>query len=156
MTDSKPPSMIMEPHMAYLKGSDKKFFNRPSTRKSRNSTVPTISVRSMGEEPNSPVSSSHRHTRWSWTNSEAPSTPRLNIERKRSSSGSLVPNYKPVGFGNDYHMNTIQEDSIPTPGLPSSKAQEILETGGVGYLPPRVPPKPKSSSTWKSVFRRDS
>lgn len=151
----KPPSMVMEPHMAYLKSSDKRFPSRAGTKKSSKSNVPSISVRSVGDEPSSPVSSSHRHTRWSWTNSEAPSTPRLNIERKRSSTGSLVPNYKPVGFGNDYHMDAIQEDSLTVPGhgMPG-KAHEILEKGGVGYLPPRVPPKTKSTP-WKSVFRND-
>ncbi|THV66619.1 hypothetical protein D6D28_08196 [Aureobasidium pullulans] len=159
----KPPSVIMEPHMAYLKSSDKRFLNRAGTKKSQASNVPSISVRSVGDEPLSPTSSSHRHTRWSWTNSEAPSTPRLNIERKRTSNGSLAPNYKPVGFGNDYQLTAIQEDSL-SPGLPvvhgmprmggvPDKAQELLETGGAGYLPPRVPSKSKSSAPWKSVFR---
>jgi hypothetical protein len=160
---NKPPSVIMEPHMAYLKSDDRRFLNRSGTRKSQASNVPSISVRSVGDEPMSPTSSTQRTTRWSWTNSEAPSTPRLNIERKRSSNGSLVPNYKPVGFGNDYQLTAIQEDSL-SPGLPvrtnsmpmggvPDKAQELLETGGAGYLPPRVPPKAKSSSAWKSVFR---
>lgn len=159
---NKPPSVIMEPHMAYLKSGDKKFLNRSGTKKSQSSNVPSISIRSVGDEPMSPTSSTHRTTRWSWTNSEAPSTPRLNIERKRTSNGSLVPNYKPVGFGNDYQLTAIQEDSL-SPGLPvrtnsmpmggvPDKAQELLETGGAGYLPPRVPPKTKSSP-WKSVFR---
>jgi hypothetical protein len=159
---NKPPSVIMEPHMAYLKSSDRRYPNRSGTKKSQASNVPSISVRSVGDEPTSPISSTHRTTRWSWTNSEAPSTPRLNIERKRSSNGSLVPNYKPVGFGNDYQLSSIQED-IFSPGLPvrtnsmpmggvPDKAQELLETGGAGYLPPRVPSKTKSSS-WKSVFR---
>ncbi|CAD0097764.1 unnamed protein product [Aureobasidium mustum] len=165
---SKPPSVLMEPHMAYLKGSDNRYLNRAGTKRSQASNVPSISIRSIGDEPTSPISSSHQTTRWSWTNSEAPSTPRLNIERKRTSNGSLVPNYKPVGFGNDYQLSSIQEDSL-SPGLPNSnhihkktnsiprggvpgKAQEFLETGGTGYLPPRVPSKSKSAP-WKSVFR---
>ncbi|KAI5207396.1 hypothetical protein E4T39_01944 [Aureobasidium subglaciale] len=159
----KPPSVIMEPHMAYLKSSDRRFLKRSGTKKSQASNVPSVSVRSIGGEPTSPISSTHRQTRWSWTNSEAPSTPRLNIERNRTSNGSLVPNYKPVGFGNDYQLTSIQEDSL-SPGLPTTqpmprtggvpgKAQELLETGGTGYLPPRVPSKSKSSAPWKSVFR---
>jgi hypothetical protein len=40
---------------------------------------------------------------------------------------------------------------MPMGGVPD-KAQEFLEIGGAGYLPPRVPSKTKSSS-WKSVFR---
>lgn len=157
----KPPSILMEPHMAYLKSSDKKYLSRAGTKRSQASNVPSISVRSMGDEPTSPVSSARHTTRWSWTNSEAPSTPRLNIERKRTSNGSLVPNYKPVGSGNDYQLSSIQEDSL-SPGLPKSnsvprsgvpgKAQEFLETGGTGYLPPRVPSKSKPAP-WKSVFR---
>ncbi|KAG9628782.1 hypothetical protein KCU64_g17728, partial [Aureobasidium melanogenum] len=158
---NKPPSMLMEPHMAYLKSSDKRYLHRAGTKKSQASNVPSISVRSVGDDPTSPVSSAHQTTRWSWTNSEAPSTPRLNIERKRTSNGSLVPNYKPVGFGNDYQLTSIKEDSlspvlprsnsVPRGGVPG-KAQEFLETGGTGYLPPRVPPKSKSTP-WKSVFR---
>ncbi|KAI4720258.1 hypothetical protein E4T48_03462 [Aureobasidium sp. EXF-10727] len=168
---SKPPSIIMEPHMARLKAADNTYLNHRDVRKSQASNVPSISVRSMGDDPTSPASPT-RATRWSWTNSEAPSTPRLNIERKRTSNGSLVPNYKPVGFGNNYQLKSIQEDSLspplprsnspPPPPLPRSnsvprggvpgKAQEFLETGGTGYLPPRIPPKAKSG-TWKSVFR---
>jgi hypothetical protein len=157
---NKPPSVIMEPHMAYLNSEDRKFLDRSGTKKSQASNVPSISIRSIGDEAASPITSTHRTTRWSWTNSEAPSTPRLKIERKRTSNGSLVPNYKPVGFGNDYPLTAIQEDSLspslpvrtnsmPMGGVPD-KAQELLETGGAGYFPPRVPPKTKS---WKSVFR---
>jgi hypothetical protein len=235
---NKPLSVIMEPHMAYLRSSDKKFLQRMATKKSAGSiqtfqsakstvpsttsslnlssdrsgskspsmtvsnqgpglqrdgtkssyvtapsitmssvgdkqsmeikagdfttagikttkmTVPSITVRSIGDDSPSPASSSRQQTRWSWTNSEAPSTPRLNMERNRSSTGTLIPNYKPVGFGNDYQLDAIQEDGQCA--MPS-KAQEVLESGGHGYFAPRVPPKLKSYVPWTTkLFQRSN
>lgn len=160
---TKTPDMVhlKEGHRASMGQSTVRhsFTTYKTARSSRKSTVPTVSVAELsmyGVEPPTPAASRERCTRWSFTNSEAPSTPRLNfetkalassafqqptitnLEQKRSSSGSSQK--RPVSTWVSYQMESIEEaesclpspmassDALPTPRMPRTPHDPGLRT----------------------------
>lgn len=125
-TKNRSPSSTIRPDMAYSqkgrqsvgRGSARhsmasnKSYNSAKT--GRTNRMPSVSVRDLSineEELESPSSMNEKYTRWSWTNSEAPLTPKLHFEPKRSSSSSSQK-YKPIGSLAGYQMEAIDENSV--------------------------------------------
>lgn len=153
------PTSTAKPEMAYSKKgrasvrestgrysmmTHKSYKSCKTGKTNRTSKVPTISVRDLSindSAPPTPTSmtsrSKNRYTRWSWTNSEAPSTPKLHIDPKRSSAGSFSK-YHPTRASGNFLMEAIEEDRI-TPvtsnsGLPAytnSPDNKSTNSGGL-------------------------
>lgn len=92
-----------------------------SHRMSKTSNAPTVSVRDLSiaeVEPPTPSSSNEKYTRWSWTNSEAPSTPRINLGGSRRDSVGSSKRYRPTSSWVSYQMDAIDENTA-TPAASS-------------------------------------
>ncbi|KAL1304202.1 hypothetical protein AAFC00_000625 [Neodothiora populina] len=79
-----------------------------SNRLSRGSKSPGISICDVSDSPATSPNGEAKAARWSWTNSEAPSTPRIALGPKRLSSASSHK-YRSAGGGLGGQMAIIDE-----------------------------------------------
>lgn len=112
-TANAPPSPPKRPEPALVMNqkSNESSDVQSSRLSTRLSMPPTVSVRDLSiseTDPPTPDSSKDQYTRWSWTNSEAPSTPRMNLDKSDATSY-----HKHNG-----HMSPIDEDTPIHPGGP--------------------------------------
>lgn len=116
--DNASPSTPKKPEPAFMKETSVESLNS-SKHSARLSMPPTISVRDLSiveAEPPTPTSTSckDQYTRWSWTNSEAPSTPRMNFDKS-----DAISHHKREG-----HMSPIVEDiPVHVGGLSRKQSQ---------------------------------
>lgn len=162
--NSSTETILARPEMVHVK-NDRKGWRKDTGAAA--TSHPTKAGLTVKTQPISSLTSEHQdgtrvhsaHTnvnRWSWTNSEAPSTPRFELESTSSPSGTRAagPKLKRMNSWTSYQMDHIEEDNNPLSrdGCDHStlvKDVAVEPRGGTRPLHSRV-------SSLTSIFRKPS
>lgn len=123
LVDATPPVSLKEPAKARVSVSRRSSTKPPSSYQpslgnSTNKSRITFAIREAspvealaGTPPDSPTSVTNAQDRWSWTNSQAPTTPRLYAPESRRSSSTPMPRFQTVSSWIDTQPDSIAEEN---------------------------------------------
>lgn len=113
LLDATPDRKLVRPEMVHVKGDARASQVAASKAETRLTPLPTITTRPVSpllgdsfEWPSAKINAD----RWSWTNSEAPSTPRFTIDCTPSGKAGPKPKLKRMNSLTSYQMDRIEED----------------------------------------------